>query len=121
MSRTRGRGPSGRDDGGIPVQRDTVSEPARVEALWLLNKEGKAAIVVPPLESVYGIRQDPAGIVAGAERAALTLGNGFRIPIHYPEEARPMMAAALLQGRIDLFEIDDAGGIVRETVLSLHS
>lgn len=105
----------------MPVQVDVGTQLSTVEALWLLNKEGKAAIVVPPLEGVYGIRQDPTGIVAGADRAALTLGNGFRIPLHYPQDARQTMAAALLQGRIDLFEIDEAGSVVRETVLSLHS
>lgn len=93
----------------------------QVEALWLLNEEGRAAIVVPPLSGVYGIPGAPTGIVAGADRAALTLADGFRIPLHYPEDARSTLAAALVEGRINLFEIDDVGAVVRETILRLHS
>lgn len=92
-----------------------------VEALWLLNADGRAALVVPPLDRVYGLPGAPTGIVAGGERAALTLADGFRVPLHYPEEARDTLAAALLDGQMNVFEIDDAGGVVRETVLRLHS
>jgi len=84
------------------------------ETLWLANNDGQAAVALPPMAAGH----PPRRARLGDRLAVVTLSDGSQVRLDTDHEGSDAIRRIACEtGRLTVFEVDEAGGVRRVSVL----